>query len=108
MKAPCATIIAAAPLRPHRLQRKAMFMIGVDQLMLGWRHIGQYAQPSERIDFLLSGREHLVDNAPKDKFLEVACSIQPLGWHVIVYFEADILGKRGLEAADQAASAMGC
>ena len=34
--------------------------------------------------------KRLVDNAPKDKFLEVAARL-PRGWHVVVYFEADIL-----------------
>ena len=40
-----------------------------------------------RFNFL----KRLVDDAPKDKFLEVAGRIQQLGWHVVVYFEADIL-----------------
>jgi len=40
-----------------------------------------------RFNFL----KRLVDDAPKDRFLEVARRIQPLGWHVVVYFEADIL-----------------
>ena len=40
-----------------------------------------------RFNFL----KRLVDDAPKDKFLDVARRIQPLGWHVVVYFEADIL-----------------
>ena len=39
-----------------------------------------------RFNFL----KRLVDNAPKDKFLEVASRL-PAGWHVVVYFEADIL-----------------
>jgi len=39
-----------------------------------------------RFNFL----KRLVDNAPKDKFLEVAGRL-PIGWHVVVYFEADIL-----------------
>ena len=42
-----------------------------------------------RFNFL----KRLVDNAPKDKFLEIAHKIAPLGWHVIVYFEADILDE---------------
>ena len=42
-----------------------------------------------RFNFL----KRLVDDAPKDKFLEVARRVQPLGWHVVVYFEADILGE---------------
>lgn len=40
-----------------------------------------------RFNFL----KRLVDDAPKDRFLDVARRIQPLGWHVVVYFEADIL-----------------
>jgi len=39
-----------------------------------------------RFNFL----KRLVDNAPKDKFLEVARRLPP-GWHVVIYFEADIL-----------------
>jgi 2-pyrone-4,6-dicarboxylate lactonase len=41
-----------------------------------------------RFNFL----KRLVDDAPKDKFLEVARRL-PAGWHVVVYFEADILGE---------------
>ena len=40
-----------------------------------------------RFNFL----QRLVDDAPKDKFLDIARRIAPLGWHVVVYFEADIL-----------------
>jgi 2-pyrone-4,6-dicarboxylate lactonase len=39
-----------------------------------------------RFNFL----KRLVDNAPKDKFLEVSRRL-PEGWHVVIYFEADIL-----------------
>lgn len=39
-----------------------------------------------RFNFL----KRLVDDAPKDKFLEIAARL-PRGWHVVVYFEADIL-----------------
>lgn len=39
-----------------------------------------------RFNFL----KRLVDNAPKDKFLEVSRRL-PQGWHVVIYFEADIL-----------------
>ncbi|MEO5706211.1 MAG: amidohydrolase family protein [Alteraurantiacibacter sp.] len=41
-----------------------------------------------RFNFL----KRLVDNAPKDKFLEVAGRL-PKGWHVVIYFEADILAE---------------
>lgn len=34
--------------------------------------------------------KRLVDNAPKDKFLDIARRL-PAGWHVVLYFEADIL-----------------
>lgn len=40
-----------------------------------------------RFNFL----KRLVDDAPKDKFLAVAQRIRRLGWHVVIYFEADIL-----------------
>lgn len=39
-----------------------------------------------RFNFL----KRLVENAPKDKFLDVASRL-PAGWHVVVYFEANIL-----------------
>jgi 2-pyrone-4,6-dicarboxylate lactonase len=39
-----------------------------------------------RFNFL----KRLVDDAPKDKFLEVARRL-PAGWHVVIYFESDIL-----------------
>ncbi|PHR61888.1 MAG: 2-pyrone-4,6-dicarboxylate hydrolase [Robiginitomaculum sp.] len=42
-----------------------------------------------RFNFL----KRLVDNAPKDKFIEVAERISRLGWHVVVYFEADLLDE---------------
>ena len=41
-----------------------------------------------RFNFL----ERLVDDAPKDKFLEIANRL-PAGWHVVIYFEADILAE---------------
>lgn len=40
-----------------------------------------------RFNFL----KRLVDDAPKDKFLDIARRVRPLGWHVVIYFEADIL-----------------
>jgi 2-pyrone-4,6-dicarboxylate lactonase len=40
-----------------------------------------------RFNFL----KRLVDDAPKDKFLDVAQRIARLNWHVVVYFEANIL-----------------
>lgn len=39
-----------------------------------------------RFNFL----KRLVDDAPKDKFLEISRRL-PEGWHVVIYFEADIL-----------------
>ncbi|WP_284124365.1 amidohydrolase family protein [Parerythrobacter aestuarii] len=39
-----------------------------------------------RFNFL----KRLVDSAPKDAFLDVAGRL-PVGWHVVIYFEADIL-----------------
>jgi 2-pyrone-4,6-dicarboxylate lactonase len=40
-----------------------------------------------RFNFL----KRLVDDAPKDKFLDVAGRVVRLGWHVVVYFEAELL-----------------
>ena len=42
-----------------------------------------------RFNFL----KRLVDDAPKDKFLDVAARIARLNWHVVVYFEADSLAE---------------
>jgi 2-pyrone-4,6-dicarboxylate lactonase len=42
-----------------------------------------------RFNFL----KRLVDDAPKDKFLDVARRIARLGWHVVVYFEAELLAE---------------
>jgi 2-pyrone-4,6-dicarboxylate lactonase len=41
-----------------------------------------------RFNFL----KRLVDDAPKDKFLELAARL-PKGWHVVIYFEADMLDE---------------
>jgi len=41
-----------------------------------------------RFNFL----KRLVDDAPKDQFLDVASRL-PKGWHVVIYFEADILDE---------------
>jgi len=40
-----------------------------------------------RFNFL----KRLVDDAPKAAFLRIAKRIAPLGWHVVVYFEAEVL-----------------
>ena len=42
-----------------------------------------------RFNFL----KRLVDYAPKERFLEIAKRIDRLGWHVVVYFEADLLAE---------------
>jgi 2-pyrone-4,6-dicarboxylate lactonase len=42
-----------------------------------------------RFNFL----KRLVDDAPKDKFIEIAKRVQSLGWHVVVYFEAELLAE---------------
>src|SRR5687768_13370639 len=41
-----------------------------------------------RFNFL----KRLVDSAPKDRFLEVSRRL-PAGWHVVIYFEADLLAE---------------
>ena len=35
--------------------------------------------------------KRLVDFTPKDELMEIASRIAPLGWHVVVYFEAQDL-----------------
>jgi 2-pyrone-4,6-dicarboxylate lactonase len=35
--------------------------------------------------------KRLVDFTPKDELLEIASRIAPMGWHVVIYFEADDL-----------------
>ncbi|MBA3066917.1 MAG: amidohydrolase family protein [Hyphomonas sp.] len=40
-----------------------------------------------RFNFL----KRLVDDAPRDRFLEVAKRVQRLAWHVVIYFEAELL-----------------
>lgn len=57
--------------------------ISLDEL----EHLHQGGIRGVRFNFL----KRLVDHAPKDKFLEIARKIEPLGWHVVVYFEADLL-----------------
>ncbi len=42
-----------------------------------------------RFNFL----KRLVDHAPKDQFIKIAKRIEALGWHVVVYFEADLLAE---------------
>jgi len=40
-----------------------------------------------RFNFL----KRLVDDAPKDQFLAIAKRVERLGWHVVIYFEAELL-----------------
>ena len=42
-----------------------------------------------RFNFL----KRLVDDAPQDAFLALAARVAPLGWHCVVYFEADRLAE---------------
>jgi 2-pyrone-4,6-dicarboxylate lactonase len=42
-----------------------------------------------RFNFL----KRLVDDAPKDQFLEIARRIERLGWHVVIYLEAELLDE---------------
>jgi hypothetical protein len=43
-------VIAAARVAAHRGEREAAFVVGVDQFVVARRHVGQDAQPAERID----------------------------------------------------------
>ena len=56
----------------------------IDEAALHALHMGGIR--GVRFNFL----KRLVDDAPKDKFLELARRL-PGGWHVVIYFEADIL-----------------
>jgi 2-pyrone-4,6-dicarboxylate lactonase len=56
----------------------------IDEEALAALHAGGIR--SIRFNFL----KRLVDDAPKDRFLDVAGRL-PAGWHVVVYFEADVL-----------------
>lgn len=56
----------------------------VDDLELERLHAGGIR--GVRFNFL----KRLVDEAPKDRFLELSRRL-PAGWHVVVYFEADVL-----------------
>jgi len=42
-----------------------------------------------RFNFL----KRLVDDVPKDKFLDIAHRIARFGWHTLVYFKADLLAE---------------
>jgi len=35
--------------------------------------------------------KRLVDTLPREKLLDIAARIKPLGWHIVIYFEADDL-----------------
>ena len=56
----------------------------IDEAGLAALHAG--GMRGIRFNFL----KRLVDDAPKDRFLDVARRL-PAGWHVVIYFEADIL-----------------
>lgn len=58
----------------------------IDEAELATLHTGGIR--GVRFNFL----KRLVDNAPKDKFLEIAARL-PKDWHVVIYFEADILDE---------------
>jgi 2-pyrone-4,6-dicarboxylate lactonase len=59
---------------------------GISEAELAALHLGGVR--GVRFNFL----KRLVDDAPRDKFLEVAGRL-PAGWHVVIYFEADILDE---------------
>ena len=59
----------------------------IDDVQLDRLHAG--GMRGVRFNFL----KRLVDDAPKDRFIDVSHRIARLGWHVVVYFEADILAE---------------
>ena len=60
-------VVAAARRRAHGAQRKAALVVGVDQLVVDGRHVGQDAEPAERIDALVDA----------DHVLRDACRLTP-------------------------------
>lgn len=54
----------------------------------GLRSLHDGGMRGVRFNFL----KRLVDKAPKDRFLDLASRL-PQGWHVVVYFEADLLAE---------------
>lgn len=59
---------------------------GIDKAELERLHGGGIR--GVRFNFL----KRLVDKAPKDEFLELAARL-PVGWHVVIYFEAELLDE---------------
>lgn len=59
----------------------------IDEAALARLHAGGIR--GIRFNFL----KRLVDHAPKEAFLALARRVAPLGWHCVVYFEADILAE---------------
>jgi 2-pyrone-4,6-dicarboxylate lactonase len=51
------------------------------------QHLHEGGIRGVRFNFL----KRLVDDAPKDQFLDIARRIQSFGWHVVIYFEAELL-----------------
>ena len=48
------------------------------------RAMGKSGVRAVRVNFV----KRLVDDTPRDVFLSIADKIKPLGWHIVVYFEA--------------------
>ena len=62
-------------------------VVGPDISMDELKAFDEMGMRAVRFNFV----RRLVDWTPRDVFLRVADKIAPLGWHVVVYFEADIL-----------------
>ena len=98
-------VIAAARFRPHRSQHKAALVVRIDQLVITLRHIGQDAQPAERIDPLElladAGRNRLAagavepvtarNKAAVDTIFQPALLIGDIGAVAIHVAQRDIL-----------------
>ncbi|MCY1299772.1 hypothetical protein D9M70_493130 [compost metagenome] len=54
-------VVAAARLRAHRAQCETTRMVGVDEFVIDRRHVGEDAEPAERID-LFEGVQGLFGN----------------------------------------------
>lgn len=79
--------LAAIAASAGRARGVAVVEPDIDDAELAALHAGGIR--GVRFNFL----KRLVDNTPRHKFLDIARRIAPLGWHVVVYFEADLLGE---------------
>lgn len=69
-------IVVAARGRPHRRQRKAAFVVGVDQFFLDRRDFGQNAKPANGINALKFAVHSCGNGLATDTVLTVATDVE--------------------------------